>query len=215
MRKTFALLKERVSILSDSVSRLEGERDAAVKEAQRLTKRRDDLKEEDIVLSKTTEVLGVLQRKADARGHRSIEKVVNRVLDAVFGGENEFVFVQEQKREVTNTIPCIKMGDSLMPIHDARGGGLEDVVSFVLQMLAVFRTKPSLRRILIFDEPMAHLAVSQTPIMAELVKELVDEFGVTMLMTTHNPEFARLADKHYEAYQEEPGKTVFREVTGE
>jgi len=188
-------------------------KDQSLRAVVRLRSRKTKLQEEDVRLSKVAELLGNIQREADSQGHKALEKVVNRALDMVFGGEHKFILHQEQKRNVTVTTPCLEERGKLLPIYDSRGGGLEDVVAFVLQMLAVLRSNPPLRRIILVDEPFSHLAAAQTPAMADMLRELVDQFGLTVLLVSHNPEFRRVSNRSYEVYRSEPGKTSFKETT--
>lgn len=208
-------LKARMDTAAMALGLLQGARDQSINEAKSLKVRLDDAKAEELLLTKTAAVLAEIQKKADAAGHRTVEKMVNQALDMVFGGEHDFVFLQETKRGVTSTTPCLRAPNgTLAPIYDARGGGLEDVVSFVLQLLAMFRATPSLRRFMILDEPFAALAVAQTPAMADFLRLVTDQFGMTILMVTHGSEWSRVADRAYKAVRLTPGHTTFIEVTG-
>lgn len=208
-------LRERMSRASTAFDQLAGARDQAISEARGLKTRVDDARAKELNETKASVALAEIQKRADVKGHRAIEKMVNQALDMVFGGTHEFVFLQETKRGVTSTIPCIRAENgTLTPIYDNRGGGLEDVVSFVLQVLATFRATPKLKRFMVLDEPFSALSAVHVPAMADFLRLMVDKFGLTLVMVTHQPEFVRVAHRAYKAVRKVPGKTTFEEVTG-
>ena len=85
-----------------------------------------------------------------------------------------------------------------------------DVIAFVLRALVV-RFTPGLRPLLVLDEPFKHVSVGYRKNVARVLKATAELVGVSVLMVTHEPEYATVADRCY-LLQLENGMTVGREV---
>jgi len=77
------------------------------------------------------------------------------------------------------------------------GGGVCDVLSFLLQFLMVFLLRDRINPILLIDESFKHLSVQYRPAMANLLQELTQKTPVQILLVTHEPLFTEVADVVY------------------
>jgi predicted ATPase len=96
-------------------------------------------------------------------------------------------------------------------VYTEMGGGVADVLSFLLQFIVVYLLRDRIQPILLLDEAFKHLSVEFREDMAELLRELCDRTGVQILMVTHDPIYERVADRVYRFSQ--PGvETLAEEI---
>lgn len=96
------------------------------------------------------------------------------------------------------------------PILEAFGGGPASVISFLLRLLVVRRTK--LAPVLLLDEPFAFVSAEYVDGVAKLLRELAEKLGLTIVLVTHQPAFLEVAHVAYRISQHE-GAAVFTPVT--
>lgn len=82
-------------------------------------------------------------------------------------------------------------GHELKPFDDS-GFGAIDIASFALRVS--FWRFSKTRNILLFDEPFRNLSRTEHRRMAEMVKRLCEAVGVQMIVVSHIPELAEVAD---------------------
>jgi DNA repair exonuclease SbcCD ATPase subunit len=82
-------------------------------------------------------------------------------------------------------------------IIDGQGGGIVDVVTFLLKLALLLLIKPSLARIMVLDEPFKHLSSSYVPRAMMLLKKLQKDFGIQFLIVTHIEEMEDLDCKRF------------------
>lgn len=131
------------------------------------------------------EVAEQTQRAAHAR----LAAVVTRCLKAVFGDQAyEFVIRFEQKRGKTEARFAFLRGGLEVDPVDAAGGGVVDVAAFALRFAALLLGAPRRRKLLVLDEPFRFLSREYRPAVKALITTLAEEFGVQLLVVTHDPE---------------------------
>lgn len=131
----------------------------------------------------------ILQRVAQQvqqQAHSAIVGVVSRCLQAVFGDDAyEFDIVFERKRGKTEArLSFRRDGHEVHPTMGA-GHGCRDIASFALRIACMMLTKPALRRVLVLDEPFAHVhGEVQRKKARELIETLPTELGVQLILVT-------------------------------
>ncbi len=98
------------------------------------------------------------------------------------------------------------------PIDDSFGGGVLAIAGFLLRVSIITTLK--MRRILLLDETFAHLATEYIPNASALLRKIADELGFTIIMITHQQEFASSAHMRYKAVRK-AGVTVIKPVMGQ
>ena len=133
-----------------------------------------------------TEVSCAVQRKA----HERIAGVVTSCLKAVFGDSApELVIVFERKRNQTEArLAFVREGVEYDPCESS-GGGVIDVASFALRLSCMMLSKPSLRRLLVLDEPFRFVSKEYRPKVRELVEKLSEELNIQFILVTHDESF--------------------------
>ena len=79
---------------------------------------------------------------------------------------------------------------------ESRGHGLADMLAFALRV-SVLALQPSLRRVLIMDEPFTRISQEYLDRAIEFVKLVSKETGIQVIMVTHLPALAESADKSF------------------
>ncbi|HEC65247.1 MAG TPA: hypothetical protein ENI23_08135 [bacterium] len=133
-----------------------------------------------------------------------VQKVVTYGLESVF--EDKFYFtisepeikanevsldfaVVEVDRENNKTIECDP--------YDEMGGGVADVLSFLLQFLLVFLLRDRVQPIIFLDEAFKHLSTQYAINMAKLLSELCAKTGMQIVLVTHSNVYIDFADTLY------------------
>ncbi len=141
-------------------------------------------------LNDANEAREILQSLAADIQQQSCEKIsalVTKALRFVFG-EHAYNIKIELTRARGRTEAAVRLvrdGMVLDPLS-AVGGGMVDVVAFALRLCAVLLSRPSLRRILVLDEPFRFVSVEYRPKVRRLIEQLSDELGVQIIMITHD-----------------------------
>jgi len=130
-----------------------------------------------------------------------IEDIVQSALDVCFPEQYEFHMEFEMKRDKTECdLYVVKDGEKMNPT-DSNGGGLTDAISTGLRIACLCLSQND--RTIVMDEPMKFLSSNLKPVMAELLKELSHRLGIQLIVVTHDPEFAAIADRTFEVKQKE------------
>lgn len=125
-----------------------------------------------------------------------VEGLVSRGLQVIFGSDYGFRVEVGQSRGQAAMLFRIISADGERDPLQSHGGGIVNVVSFVLRVVVAALT-PGLSRCLILDEPFAQLSNEYLEPMAEFLRELVDVTDLQLLIVSHEPEVAAVADKAY------------------
>lgn len=135
-----------------------------------------------------------------------VEGLVSRGLSLIFGEGYGFrVEVGNLRGQAAMTFRIVTPEGEFDPLQ-SHGGGVVNVVSFVLRVVVAALT-PGLSRALVLDEPFAQLSSEFLEPMALFLRELVDASGIQLLIVSHEPEIAAVADHAYRL-RKVGGKTV-------
>lgn len=123
-----------------------------------------------------------------------IENIVTNALQMVYGEEFSFEMHIEQKRDQEEIYFYLakKDGTLLELRHDLIAGGMLDIISLSLHLaiLSLTNAEP----ILFLDEPLKFLG-KYSYMGGELLKEFSKEFGLQILMISHDDSLIEIADK--------------------
>lgn len=164
------------------------QRQAAVLAADTATKEVDRLTE----LSRVTEevrtfftVLADVQRK---ELEQRVESLVDYGVQAVFGPTYRFKVTSELRGKAIRTEFWLVENGLQLPLLDATGGGVGDVVSFLLRVVILCLARPVQRRVLVLDEPFKFVSASHFATLTDLLQELSRSLELQLIMVTHKPE---------------------------
>lgn len=191
--------KERLRALELAYSERNGQK-------QQLEQRKQQLMQELIRLQKqneTFEQARMLLQKAgtDAResARKRLEETVTDALRYVFGPDFEFLIELKESRgrvEAEFYVVSEQNGEQIKTKpEDACGGGVVDIISIALRVaLLQIHTNPTIRGPIILDEPGKHVSADYTMKLATFLKQLSQTFNRQIILSTHQPDLANIAD---------------------
>jgi len=100
------------------------------------------------------------------------------------------------------------------PVLEAHGGGLVNVVSFVLQVVVLALTRPNLRRIMLLDEAFKNVR-DEIGNVATLLRKLHEITGIQFVVITKEQALCDAADIVYDVTKASDGATKFDRRGGE
>ena len=167
---------------------------------------------EEIILSTGNEVdllektALFLQKVADFETEKvknKIEKIINFGLQSVFDNGMSFKIVPEIKRnqvemgfklEETLSTGEVVQSDLL----DSHGGGIVNLVSFLLRLVVLLFSPNNFQKIMVLDESFNNISVDYREKVSDLLKRLSEKLGIQFILITHFHEFSLYADKVFE-----------------
>jgi len=157
-----------------------------------LTKLTTDLdlttKAEATLLHISTKILG--------QSTKTIDNLVTAGLHLTFEDQKlEFRTTTEKMRGKTAIRFHLLDNGRTAPLMDAYGGGVLVIVGVLLRVVTI--TALGLKRILFLDETLSHLSEQYVDNASRLLRKLCDELDFTIVMVTHQPEFAAHAHVRY------------------
>jgi len=181
------------------------------KDAQRAQKDAQTVAE---VLTKAVGVLNKVSEERAAQAQETIEGLVTKGLRGIFGSELSFHIVSSVKGKAVNSDFIIRtqLDDGSQvdtPVLDARGGGLAATVGVLLRVVLIL-LDPAQPRLLVLDEPFAHVSAEYEGPLAEFLAELVSGTGIQIVMVTHSEVYSEVADAVYRFGQQNGKTTVQR-----
>lgn len=192
--------------LGRRVERLAGQRDALLQRQVRLVEEVESLTREALALTVTKTALEHLLQRVQAENLTRIEQLVTYGLSVVFPDRQlALKATATSKRGIPWVALSLVSGGTEAPILKAFGGGPSTVVAFLLRALAIRRA--GLAPLLVLDESFSHVSEEYVPAVGELLRELADKAGMTILLVTHQPAFLSHATKAYRAVGGEAGTT--------
>ena len=115
-----------------------------------------------------------------------ISETVTNCLQIVYGPSVEFMVVFEKKRGKTEGRFVFKKDGRLTDPINADSGGMAQIAAFILRCICVHMTNR--RKVIFLDEPFSGVDDKATPQIRKLLDSLSEEFGMQIVMVTHNEE---------------------------
>lgn len=130
-----------------------------------------------------------------------VEGLVTAGLQGIFGPEYYFTVETKMLRGQAAMEFVVAKRDLVHDPMDSHGGGLVNVVALVLRLVIVALT-PGLSRVVVLDEPFAQLSQGYIEPVSQFIRALVDRTGIQLLIVSHEPEIADVADAAYRLFSE-------------
>lgn len=138
-----------------------------------------------VAVAKAGKVAQAVAESIQHQTYKHIAGVVSRCLRSVFDDAYEFKmnFVRRRGRTEVDLF-FERDGESVDPLT-ASGGGVIDVASFALRLSALALSGPSVRKMLVLDEPFKYVSEGYRGRIRDLLEQLADEMQMQILMITH------------------------------
>lgn len=148
-------------------------------------------------LSETAEAVQVFFAVLAEAERKALEQRVQALVDygvqTVFGPDCRFQVTSDLRGKAVRTEFWLVEHGRPLSILDSTGGGIGDVVSFLLRVVMLCLTRPAQRRVLVLDEPFKFVSSSHFQTLTALLRELSESLDVQFIMVTHKPELLEAA----------------------
>lgn len=166
------------------------------------------------------EVLKVIAEKREAKVRERLEALVTQSLRLVFDDDSySFSIEQDVKRDQAVARLMLEKADEdgdlfKTPLRGFHGGGIVDIVAFVLNAIVLTFVRPQRRQTMWMDEPFSQVSKSYRPRIADMMRWLHEETGLQFVIVTHEEEYLSVADTVTKITQNN-GKTRVQVTTAE
>lgn len=146
------------------------------------------------------EVLKVIAEKREAKVRERLEALVTQSLRLVFDDDSYSFFIeQDVKRDQAVARLMLEKADEdgnlfKTPLRGFHGGGIVDIVAFVLNAIVLTFVRPQRRQTMWMDEPFSQVSKSYRPRIADMMRWLHEETGLQFVIVTHEEEYLSVAD---------------------
>ena len=197
--------------------RMQGKKLALKEELNTQVERKKILKKKIRFADDCIEVFQLLSELKKKQVKKKIEGLITKGLRTIFERDDyRFVIEMEQKRGVMTARPLLysKFGkeEFVSEIIEGHGGGVVNVVSFILQVIVLLAIRPKLERILVCDEPFENVSKEYLSNVAEFMRYLADLTKMQFVMITHKPEFLEVANKKFEVRLNRQQESIIKEI---
>ena len=147
----------------------------------------------------------VLQQASDKAREKAcnvIEDVVSKALEYVFGDTYKFKLVPRELRgkpDVAIRILEVINGNVVEKNpEDSHGGGMVDIIAIAMRFaMTEIWNNPHLQGPILLDEPGKHVSEEYAIKLANFISYLQRQFNRQVIMITHQPHMAAIADTSY------------------
>ena len=148
---------------------------------------------------------------ARAQLKQKIQDTVTAALQAVF--ERDDIAFEIEMRTINNqpaaswsVVSYYGTGEDVSTVsgspEEARGGGVSDVVSLALRLALLELARPRPAGPVLLDEVGKHISRNYAPNVAAFLKQYAQKTGRQIILITHDPNLAEVADVSYRVSQE-------------
>lgn len=210
------IYKEKLSKMQEEYQKQNGQLEQLEDQKSQLDQQLSDLK----LQNQTFEQARMLLQKAgsDAResARKRLQETVTDALKYVFGPDFEFLIEFKETRGRTEAefyVVSDYNGEKIKTKpEDARGGGVVDIISIALRVALIqIYNNPTIRGPIVLDEPGKHVSADYTMKLATFLKQINQTFGRQIILSTHQPDLANIADESY-LVELKGGKSVVTKI---
>ncbi|MFA5999524.1 MAG: hypothetical protein WC783_00885 [Candidatus Paceibacterota bacterium] len=158
------------------------------------------LKTEVLVL----EVLKNLEEQTKQKTIEYLQEFVSYGLEVVFHEDLKFAVTVKDTSGVSLTL----FHDGVeSPIMEAHGGGVAQVVAFLIRVIYVLKHPSKMRPIIFLDEQFSFVSDDHLESLGALLKELTSKLSFKLLHVTHEKVLKDVSDNSYRIYKDNVTKS--------
>ena len=152
-----------------------------------------ELETQKVMNAKALAVIDKAIQVISQNGIGKIESIVSDGLKLVFDQELQFVIERKEGAKGDSYRLMVQQGDVVGPPIDTMGGGVVNVISFLLRIIMIQRFK--LNKFVALDEAMNNVSPDFLPQVSEMLRSLCDDHGYTILAVTQQSLLACAANR--------------------
>ena len=148
-------------------------------------------------LEQASKILQTLSASQKLKACELLEGLCTSAIQYSFSPDHEIkVSIKETgKRSVIDVKIMNTLTGYEEDIMDQNGGGVVDIVSTALRLIALQTYEPVIDGPIILDEPTKMVSSEYIPTLAEFLKSAGNDFGRQIILITHNEYLASIADE--------------------
>ena len=183
-------VKEGIRELSVELEVRKRKRAEMLQDLTRLSSEVENDKEKYVVLNNSSEI--IKKAIADRRGAicDNLSSLGTNALQYALGANDlEMKIVERDYRDsICSDVKVVNSSTGLeTPILGAKGGGVMDIVNTAMRIgILNFLRDPAIDGPIILDEPYKQLSKEYQPAIAELLRQIVENFDRQVILSTHN-----------------------------
>jgi hypothetical protein len=193
-------LRDRALGARSRVERRKGERDTLQARQAELN---ETLRDARAAHQRTTQVTVLLTEAVEfarEQARQQVEALTTLGLQSVFGAGYRFSLeagkIGNSPAVFCQVVSPYGDGDEIQTEGtDSRGGGIVDLQALTLRVAMLETYRPAIDGPMLLDEPCKHVSEEHVPSAGTFLREVNRQFGRQMIMVTHNPHLANLADR--------------------
>ena len=195
MSMTFNEIKGKFEKEYKTLVSLSTETDIIEKEKKILSEEIESLGVEE--LEQASKILQTLSASQKLKACELLEGLCTSAIQYSFSPDHEIkVSIKETgKRSVIDVKIMNTLTGYEEDIMDQNGGGVVDIVSTALRLIALQTYEPVIDGPIILDEPTKMVSSEYIPTLAEFLKSAGNDFGRQIILITHNEYLASIADE--------------------
>lgn len=187
-------IKEAYEIRNRSMLRALGARDRVQEQHLVALERQGFLTEEAEVLELTQQLAIALEGEWRKTFEASLEEIVSDGLTLVME-EDTYLHIKSGVKNGASAVSfSIETPRGETGIVDCVGGSVVQITSFLLRLMVTLAHRPELRRVILLDEAFGGLQEEKVPVLARLLRQLVDDTGIQLIFVTQDRQYADVAD---------------------
>lgn len=194
--------RETIDSYQHWVKEKEAQKNLLAQQAEELKEKISGLQKHVEVCTKARWVLSEVTRLTQEKIKGYIENLTTMAIQAVFDRDYRFVTDFRISRNKSECYFSVKEGDNEYTPKDDQGGGIIDVISFALRVVLYSLERPRSRNVIILDEPLKWTGKLMSKA-GEMIKEVSNRLGLQVILVTHEPELAEIADKAFVVEQKD------------
>lgn len=214
--QNICLLKNRCLELEKNYYKMKGSKESLEKSVENNEKEKKDLEKRVLFYDKCLRVFQTLAEIKKEEIKKKIESLVTKGLRTIFErSDYRFEIQMELKRGVMTAKPIMYSkfnGEEFSSeITDGHGGGLVNVVSFLLQVIVLLSFSSKIEKVIFADEPFKNVSREYLSNTSEFVSYLSKISGIQFVLITHKTEFEECADKVFKVSLNKDKETIIKE----
>jgi hypothetical protein len=152
------------------------------------------LVEEAEVLDLTQQLAIALEGEWRKTFEESLEEVISDGLTLVME-EDHYLHIKSSVKNGASAVSfSIETPRGETGIIEEVGGSVVQITSFLLRLMVTLSHRPELRRVILLDEAFGGMQEEKVPVMARLLRQLVDDTGIQLIFVTQDRQYADVAD---------------------
>lgn len=142
--------------------------------------------EKELDAKEAQRILQLVARSVQQQVHDRIAGVVTRCLQSIFEDPYEFRIKFEEKRGKTEArLIFLRDGNEMEDPMECAGGGAVEVAAFALRLACLVLSRPTLRRVMILDEPFRFVSREHRGRLVSLLHQLAKDMKIQFVIITH------------------------------